>query len=133
MTVLVDSSVWIDHLRGDLTPAVHGLRGMLFDQSREVITADLITLEVVRGCRTERDAARVQAMLLRFPCASLGGIDAALRAAALYRKLRAKGVTLAKTVDLLIASWCIHEGVALLHDDADFDAAEGWGLRVWRA
>lgn len=133
MTVLVDSSVWIDHLRGDLTPAVHGMRGMLLGQSQDIITADLIVLEVVRGCRTERDAARVQAMLRQFPCESLGGIDAALRAAALYRRLRTKGVTVAKTVDLLIASWCIHEDVTLLHDDVDFGAFEGWGLRVWRA
>jgi predicted nucleic acid-binding protein len=129
MTVLVDSSVWIDHLRGVDTPAVHALRGILRDQSRELVTADLIVLELVRGCRTEREAARVGDMLLQFPCEPLGGVEAALRAATLYRRLRGQGTTVAKTVDLLIASWCIHEGVELLHDDADFHAFEHHGLR----
>jgi predicted nucleic acid-binding protein len=129
MSLLVDSSVWINHLRGNVTPAVQGLRVALLARSEEIITADLIVLEVVRGCRTEREAMRVQSMLLGFPCVALGGVHAALRAATLYRKLRGQGVTIAKIVDLLIASWCIHEGVALLHDDADFLVFEQYGLR----
>lgn len=132
MSLLVDSSVWINHLRGHATPAVQGLRAALLARSEEIITADLIVLEVVRGCRTEREALRVQSMLLGFPCMALGGVNAALRAATFYRKLRAQGVTVAKIVDLLIASWCIHEAVALLHDDADFLVFERYGLQCMR-
>jgi predicted nucleic acid-binding protein len=129
MSVLVDSSVWIDYLRGDPTPAVRALHAIMQAQNDDIITADLIVLEVARGCRTEGEADHISSKLLQLRCVSLGGVHAALRAAALYRELRGQGITVAKTVDFLIASWCIHEGVALLHDDADFLVFERYGLR----
>ena len=133
MTVMVDSSVWINHLRGNLTQAVRQFRVLLQAQDRPVATADLIVLEVVRGARNDRHASEIEQALSQFDCARLGGFDEALRAAALHRKLRtsklpATGITVAKSVDLLIASWCIHERVTLLHDDADFAAFEPHGL-----
>ena len=129
MTILVDSSVWIDHLRGDLTAPVNRFRALLVAGEDDIITADLIVLEVVRGCRTPRAAARVAEAMQAFDCVTLGGLPAALAAASCYRRLRDRGVTVAKTVDLLIARWCIGEGVALLHDDRDFADFEAEGLR----
>lgn len=129
MSVLVDSSVWINHFRGNLTASTQWLRRVLADNSAVLVGADLVLLEVVRGCRSDREAATMAARLQRLEMVELGGAEAALRAAHLYRKLRAAGTTVAKTVDLLIASWCIHEGVTLLHDDADFRAFERYGLR----
>ena len=130
MNVLVDSSVWINHLRGQTTPAVLRLRGWLQSAEHALLAADLVALEVTRGCRTEREFRAVQAMFLSMECVTLGGLDASLRAAALYRRMRERGITVAKTVDLLIASWCIHEGVALLHDDVDFEAFKTYKLRI---
>lgn len=119
-SVLVDSSVWINHFRGNITASVAQLHTFLAEETAEILTADLIVLEIVRGCRTNREALRVEEVLAQFDCISLGGLRASLAAAHRYRALRAKGVTVSKTVDLLIANWCIDEQVALLHDDRDF-------------
>ena len=128
MSVLVDSSVWINHLRGQVTPSVATLRRLLADDSAHLLTADLVLHEVTRGCRSEREAALVAERLQGLEVVDLCGARAALSAAKLYRSLRAQGVTVAKTVDLFIANWCIHERAALLHDDKDFDAFTGHGL-----
>ena len=129
MTVMVDSSVWINHIGGRETPSVTKLRTLLLQESQTLMTADLVILEVVRGFRSDRLAADMARKLQRLEIAELGGIDACLRAAGLYRKLQSSGTTVGQTVDLLIASWCIHEGVALLHDDKDFKPLEKLGLR----
>ncbi len=128
MSVLVDSSVWINHLRGQVTPSVATLRRLLADDSAHLLTADLVLHEVTRGCRSEREAALVAERLQGLEVVDLCGARAALSAAKLYRSLRAQGVTVAKTVDLFIANWCIHERAALLHDDKDFDAFTRHGL-----
>jgi predicted nucleic acid-binding protein len=130
MRVLVDSSVWVNHLRGVATPTVLHLRSLAADFRHELLVADLIVLEVSRGCTTQREFDSTVAMFNGLECVDLGGKAACLQAARVYRALRAEGVTVAKTVDLLIASWCIANQTALLHDDKDFAAFESLGLVV---
>jgi predicted nucleic acid-binding protein len=128
--VLVDSSVWIDHLRGVRTPAVRRLGALLddldpasdADDPAELLVGDLVLAEVLRGINDDRQYAAVRAALLAFPQVTLGGTETALAAAGHYRALRRQGVTVRKVVDCLIAAWCIARGVALLHSDRDFDA-----------
>jgi hypothetical protein len=73
----------------------------------------------------------VREALLSFEVVTIGGIDLALEAADHYRALRRLGVTVRKTVDLLIGTWCIVQDCALLHSDRDFDPmAQHLGLRV---
>jgi predicted nucleic acid-binding protein len=122
--VLIDSSVWIDHLRGTLTPQVQWLRARLVDGEAEILLADLVLYEVLRGVPTDAQARKVASALAVFPLMSLTGADMAVLAATHYRKMRQLGFTVSKLADSFIASFCIREGVSLLHSDADFDAYE---------
>jgi len=128
-SVFVDSSVWIDHLRGVPTPQTLALRGLLEaldpesgeDDPPAILMGDLVLLEVLRGIVDERAHVRTREVLLSFPQVRLGGTEAALGAAGHYRHLRRQGITVRKTVDCLIATWCITRNVPLLHSDRDFE------------
>jgi len=142
MSVLVDSSVWIDHLRGvpsretavlDLLlarrdPAVeHDVQ----EPAAELVVADLVLCEVLRGIPDAREYAAVKDVLLSFEVVTIGSVDLALRAADYYRALRQRGITVRKTIDLLIGTFCIVNNCALLHSDRDFDPmTRHLGLRV---
>jgi len=118
--ILVDSSVWIDYFRGLTSPQASRLDALL---GREVlVTGDLIVAEVLQGFAAESafNTAR-QLMTTRFDVVSLVGPDNAIQAARNYRILRAQGVTIRKTIDTLIATWCIENGAPLLFSDRDFD------------
>ena len=129
--VLVDSSVWIDLTRAKGSSQVKCLRDLIVD--KRVLTGDLILLEVLQGFRSDREFERVKDSLLAFECRSLGGSEIALLAADYYRSLRAKGITVRKSIDMLIGTHCIKNSIALLHDDRDFDPLElHLGLRVYR-
>lgn len=127
--IVVDSSIWIDHLNDRRTARVVLLRQII---GREpVLVGDLILLEVLQGLRSDTEASRVERALRRFEVVSLQDADRAPRAAANYRTLRARGFTVRKTVDLIIGTFCIDESYTLLHDDRDFDPMEAHlGLRV---
>jgi hypothetical protein len=120
--ILVDSSVWIAHLRGALTQATTKLEAAA---GREpILVGDLILLEVLQGARDEAHARRIERGLRRFEVAPLLDADLAPRAARNYRKLRDLGITIRKTNDIIIGTFCIERGCSLLHDDRDFVAME---------
>jgi predicted nucleic acid-binding protein len=127
--ILVDSSVWIAHLRGHRTPATAKLEDAV---TREpLLIGDLILLEILQGARDEAHAARIEQGLRQYVVVSLLDGDLAPRAARNYRKLRALGITIRKTADIIIGTFCIERRHALLHDDRDFDAMEAHlGLKV---
>ncbi len=118
----VDTSVWIDYLKGTNTRAVAHL-----DQEIErtrILLPDLVLAEILRGMPTEAMAQNLQVQLSHFQIINVGGMDIAVKAAANYRMLRAIGITIRGTIDLLIATWCIENDIPLLHDDRDFTAME---------
>ncbi len=119
MTV-VDSSVWIANLRGLETSPVRRLRALAED-SGDILIGDLILLEVLQGARDDAHAARIERSLRCYPVAPMLDAGLAVRAAANYRTLRARGITVRKTVDMIIGTFCMAGGHALLHDDRDFD------------
>jgi predicted nucleic acid-binding protein len=120
--MLVDSSVWIAHLRGSLTPATAKLEVAV---SREpILVGDLILLEVLQGARDERHAARIERGLRRFEIVPLLDANLAPRAARNYCRLRDMGITVRKTNDIIIGTFCIERGCSLLHDDRDFAPME---------
>ena len=120
--ILVDSSVWIAHLRGAWTPATAKLEAVA---GREpILVGDLILLEVLQGARDEAHAARIERGLRRFDVVPLLNADLAPRAARNYRKLRDLGITIRKTADIIIGTFCIERRYALLHDDRDFAPME---------
>jgi hypothetical protein len=127
--IVVDSSVWIDFLKGHSTPEVARLSILL--GTEPLLVGDVILLEVLQGVRSETDAKRVEAALRRFDLALMLDPDLAVIAATHYRRLRALGITVRKTIDLIIATFCIAGGHALLTADRDFaPMAEHLGLTL---
>ena len=127
--IVADTSVWIDYLTGRSTPQATRLDELL--GRRRVVVGDVILLDVLQGFRHDAHLRGALGLLRRAPVVVMLGEARALAAAARYRRLRAKGVTIRKTADLIIGSWCIDENVPLLHGDRDFDRlAEHEGLLV---
>jgi predicted nucleic acid-binding protein len=127
--VLADTSVWIDYFNGISTWQTDRL-DLLLD-TEPVVVGDLILTEVLQGFRIDTDFRKAQAFLAELPFCELGGYAVCLQAARNYRILRAKGVTVHKTIDVIIATACINWNFALLHADRDFDALRKiLGLRV---
>ena len=116
--IVVDSSVWIDFLNGRKAPHVERLRAIL--GTDEVIVGDLMLCEVLQGLNNERAAREVEALLRRFEIAPMAGDVIAVAAARNFRSLRKRGITVRKTIDLLIGTWCIENRKPLLHNDSDF-------------
>lgn len=131
--IFVDASVWIDFFNGHSSEAVARLCDLLADGAAPLEMADLTLFEVLRGFRHPEDFLAARRALAPLPVVAIGGADNALAAAEHYRALRAMGITIKSPIDVLLASFCIEHGYALLHSDHDFDALETLrGLRVWR-
>ncbi len=120
--VIVDTSVWIDYLRGVPSPHVDWLETEM-DRQRLGLT-DLILCEVLQGITDDKQFAEIRRELLKFEVFNMGGAQLAVTAAQNYRILRTKGRTVRKTIDCLIATFCIVHDHSLLHNDSDFDAFE---------
>ena len=120
--ILVDSSVWIDYFRDTVTPQVERLASLLDEQALAI--GDLVLTEVLQGCRLDREFNEVRRLFSRLQLVTLGGPDVAVQAASNYRKLRALGVTVRGTVDVVQATRCIVIGHQLLHSDRDYDGFE---------
>jgi len=127
--IIVDTTVWIDYLNGVKTPQTDWLDTEV-ERQRLGLT-DLILCEILQGVKNEEQATETRRELMKFEVMPMSGIDLAVAAAQNYRKLRAQGRTVRKTVDCLIATFCLLNGHALLHNDRDFDPFEELlGLRV---
>jgi predicted nucleic acid-binding protein len=127
--VIVDTTVWIDYFRGRRTAQTRWL-----DQALGVTRVglcDLILCEILQGMPSDADAAAVLAQMSSFDLLDTGGMDLAVESARNYRRVRARGHTVRRTIDCLIATLCLREGHELLHNDRDFDPFEAMlGLRV---
>jgi predicted nucleic acid-binding protein len=116
--IVVDSSVWIEFLNGRQAPHVRRLREIL--GAEEIVVGDLMLCEVLQGLDSEQTAQEVESLLRRFEIASMAGDAIAIKAARNFRSLRRRGITVRKTIDLLIGTWCIEHRYPLLHNDSDF-------------
>ena len=116
--IVVDSSVWIDFLNGRNMAHVRRLRAAL--GTDEVIVGDLMLCEILQGLASERAAQEIEALLRRFEIVPMAGDAIAVAAARNFRSLRGRGITVRKTIDLLIGTWCIENRRPLLHNDSDF-------------
>ncbi|HZC35738.1 MAG TPA: PIN domain nuclease [Chthoniobacterales bacterium] len=127
--VLADSSVWIDYFKGIANWQTDRLDSLL--ETEPVAVADLIFTEVLQGFDRDSDFREAHSFFAGLPFYELGGYDVCLQAAKNYRTLRRKGITVRKTIDVIIATGCIEWRFHLLHNDRDFDAMEGSiGLKV---
>lgn len=127
--ILVDSSVWIDYFNGIESPQTDRLDALLGNEL--LLTGDIIMAEVLQGFRHDRDFRRARLALDELVFRPMLGRDIALASARNYRRLRTRGVTVRKTIDMFIATFCLENGHALLHSDRDFDPiAEHLGLKT---
>ncbi len=117
--ILVDSSVWIDYFNGKTTAKTDWLDSALGHE--QIIMGDLILVEVLQGFQSDADFKTARKMLLNFPFLDMVGEELAIKSALNYRLLRKYGVTVRKTIDIMIGTFCIHHHFSLLHDDRDFD------------
>ncbi len=129
--ILIDTSVWIANLRDESTPATRWLR-----QSQPgdgIILGDLVLLEILQGARNDRHAQYLRTGLQNYGVIPLLGETVAIGAAMNFRHLRSRGITVRKTVDLIIATYCLVHGHQLMHQDRDFHGFEQhFGLEVFR-
>jgi predicted nucleic acid-binding protein len=120
--VIVDTTVWVDYFRGVANPETDWVHAEL-ERQRLGLT-DVILCEVLQGVRDDVAAKEVQRQLLKLEVFEMCGVDLAREAARNYRTLRTRGHTVRKTIDCLIATFCIREQHSLLHCDRDFDPFE---------
>ena len=116
--IFVDTSVWIDYFNGKVLPETERLHQAL--GLEDVIIGDLIALEILQGFRQDKDYKAAKEMLNAFTQYTLLGPNAVLACAENYRRLRKKGITIRKTADVIIATFCIDRKIPLLFSDRDF-------------
>lgn len=130
--ILVDSSVWIAYFNGQDSPEAATLDSLLGVEP--LAMGDLVLTEVLQGFRSDADYRTARELLTSLTLFTLGGPEIALKAADNFRALRKRGITVRKTIDALIATYCIEHHHSLLHADRDFlPFAEHLGLRTVRS
>ncbi|MFH1985038.1 MAG: PIN domain nuclease [Pseudomonadota bacterium] len=117
--ILVDSSVWIDYFNGTTTWQTGMLDRCL--STVPIVMGDLILTEILQGFRSDKEFLKAKDFLSVLSFRQIGGYDVAIQSARNYRRLRKAGLTVRKTIDVIIGTFCIMEGLTLLHDDRDFD------------
>jgi predicted nucleic acid-binding protein len=117
--ILVDSSVWVDYFNGQSTRETDNLDSLL--GTEPIAIGDLILAEVLQGFRSDADYKVAKELLARLTIYDLLGESLAIKTADNYRALRRRGITVRKTADTIIATFCIERRFPLLYSDRDFD------------
>jgi len=117
--VLADTSIWIDYFRGVGSPQTDKLNELL--ENERVATGDLIIVELLQGFRTKSQIISAHEIISRIEYFDLAGKNIAFKAAENYRLLRKAGITIRKTIDIIIGTFCIENQFKLLHNDRDFE------------
>ncbi|MEE9614794.1 MAG: PIN domain nuclease [Thermodesulfobacteriota bacterium] len=131
--ILVDTSVWVDFLRGVNSRERRALHRLIEDDEDISIT-EIILTEILQGIKEDKDFKTVKDYLLEFPVHRPKGTETYLKAAGIYRDCRKKGKTVRKTVDCIIAAICIENNLTLLHKDSDFEQIGACtGLKIYKA
>ena len=116
--ILVDTSVWIDYFNGVKNPQTDLLDASIVQGS--VVMGDLIFLEILQGIRSDNDYQQTKKSLLSLHQYEMFGQSMAAKCADNYRALRKKGITIRKTADIIIATFCMENSIPLLFLDRDF-------------
>lgn len=130
--IFLDSTVLIDFFNGQSNWQVEVMDSIL---GKELVSiGDYVLTEVLQGFRNDRDFDKAKTILISFPCFDIGGKEMAVKSAVNYRILRKKGVTVRKTIDTMVATFCIDNDFTLLHNDRDFDPFVKYlGLKVFNS
>lgn len=117
--VIIDTSAWIEYFKNGLPSVVSAVERCLDENS--VGIGDLIYCEVIQGISDKHERDQVSTLFLSLPRVNMVGFNIAEKSASNYRLLRSKGVTVRKTIDVLIATFCMENNFQLLHNNRDFD------------
>lgn len=129
--IFLDSTVLINYFNGKNNWQVDVLDSILGNEL--VVIGDYVLTEVLQGFRKNKEYQKAKTILLSFPCFDIGGKEIALQSAKNFRDLRRKGITVRKTIDTMIATFCIENNLILLHNDKDFDPfAKYLNLKVYK-
>ena len=127
--LVVDTTVWVDYFNGQVNPETDFLDRAMSQEL--ILVGDLILAETLQGFREDKDYFQAKSALSKFEQTGMLNLQLAQQSAENYRALRKKGVTVRKTIDCLIATFCISEDHILLHRDNDYDGFEkNLGLNV---
>jgi len=118
--MIFDTSVWVDFLRGRQTANAELLQHHIYNDEK-VFICPIIYQEILQGVKNEHELVGLKELLLALDFLSLDGYFAADGGAAVYRQLRAAGLTIRKPNDCAIAFYAIHFNLKLVHNDSDFD------------
>ena len=127
--IVVDSSVWISHFYNVPHPEVEALRSI--EAAETILMGELIFLEVSMGAKSEKNARDLEQSLGQFTSVTMLDRSTVEAAGVNYRQLRARGITLRSTVDLIIGTYCIEHRHQLLHRDRDFGHMQQLGLQIY--
>ena len=114
----VDSSVWIDYFSGVDNAQTDKLHNTL--DHKPIAVGDLILTEVLQGFRHEKDYKTARRLFEDLTIFEMLGLGMAIKSADNFRALRKKGITIRKTADVIIATFCIEQKLPLLFSDKDF-------------
>jgi len=129
--IVADTSAWIDYLRGLMAPHTDLLDDAL--SLNRIIIGDVIITELLQGIKNDKEFAETKSIIYRLEYRDFVGKDIAYKTAQNYRKLRSLGITVRKTIDVIIGTFCIENDCELIHNDRDFDPMEKYlGLKVFR-
>jgi len=120
--VVVDSSVWVDYFNGRVTKQTDLLDSLLGNEL--IVIGDIVLTEVFQGFRSDKDFKKAKKLLDCLMFREMLGKELAVKSAENYRHLRKKGISVRKTIDVVIATFCISSNLPLLHDDRDFEPME---------
>ncbi|MBI3606252.1 MAG: PIN domain nuclease [Nitrospirae bacterium] len=130
--IVVDTSIWIDFLKGENSPEQRKLHSLINDEE-DIAIVEIIFTEILQGIKEDKEFQTMKGFLLDFPIYKPKSIETYFHAAQIYRDCRKKGKTIRKTVDCIIAAICMENSLTLFHKDSDFDNIKACtGLQVMR-
>jgi predicted nucleic acid-binding protein len=131
--IIVDTSVWIDFLRGENSSEQRILHELI-ENEEEISITGIILAEILQGIKEEKEFRRIREYLLEYPIYEPKGTVTYIDAARIYGACRNKGKTVRSTVDSIVAAICVENGFSIFHKDREYDIIqECVGLKVYRA
>jgi predicted nucleic acid-binding protein len=119
--ILIDTSAWAEFLRATGSAIHRRVRALVVDEA-DIVTTDVVLMEILAGARDEADANGLRRLLYRYELVPVEGLIDFEAAASIYRTCRRGGSTIRTLVDCLIAAVAIRTDAAVLHQDRDFEA-----------
>lgn len=116
--IIVDTSVWVDYFNGNNNQHTNALDNALIEGL--VLMGDIILLEILQGFRDDADYKQAHTTLRTLDQHQMLGVDMVGDCSKNYRALRKKGITIRRTTDVIIATFCIKNKFPLLFQDRDF-------------